>query len=215
MQTIQRFIRWFLPAEEHFFDHVEAAARATDDAVRYLVELCSAPDERRVELIEKARDAEREADKAMRDMADALDRTFVTPLDREDLYALTSTIESVSDIALATASQVDLHDIEVLPDGSVELAEILARSTARIREAVPLLRTGRNHEDIRKHCAAIERLEHDADVVFRRVIAARFTSEKDAVKLLKDKEFLEGLENSVDRCASVARVLESILIKNG
>ena len=202
LQFLQGIIQFFLPVEKYFFDFVDAAASSTNEAAELLETLCTT-----------ASPAER--DKAMRDMADALDRTFVTPLDREDLYALTSSIESVSDYALAAATQVILHHIEVLPSGGAELAGLLHQATARIQKATPLLRSGTDGGKIRAECVAIERLEHDADVVWRREIGKRFAEETDAIKLLKDKEFLEKLEDGVDRCQQVARVLESILIKNG
>ena len=216
MSALQRMIRWFIPKEEHFFDYVEAAALATDDAAQALVAMVHAGDhDAMVAQITLILDAEHRGDQALREMADALDRTFVTPIDREDLYRLTAEIETVSDVIFGTANQVIVHRMATLPDGSVELAEIVGRATATFKEAVGHLRDARKWDSIRLCCSVIERLEHDADGVFRTKIGEMFAEETDAIRLLKHKEFLEGLEDAADHCADVARVLEGILIKHG
>lgn len=216
MSALQRFIRWFIPKEEHFFDYVEAAAQASDEAAQALVAMVHAPDhDAQVAQITLILEAEHRGDLALREMADALDRTFVTPIDREDLYRLTSELETVSDHVFGTANQVVVHRMGTLPPGSVELAEIIGRATATFREAVGLLRDARAWDRIRACCSVVERLEHDADAVFRTRMGEMFAEETDPIRLLKHKEFLEGLEEAADRCAIVARVLEGILLKHG
>jgi len=216
LQFLQGIIRFFLPVETYFFDFVDAAAVSTHEAALRLEELCNSPSgAEREGLVAQIREAEHAGDKALRDMADALDRTFVTPLDREDLYELTSSIESVSDFVEATGGQVILHHMKEIPEGAVELSRLLVQATTQIRDATPLLRTGNDGGMLRAACQAIADIEHEGDVVFRREVARRFAEETDAIRLLKHREFLEGLEDSIDKCQRVARVLESILIKNG
>jgi len=212
---LQRAIRLLLPQEGRFFDYVEAAAHAADDAATLMDELAKTPGrEYRVVLVERIREAEHAGDRAMKDMSDALDQTFVTPIDREDLYHLTSELESVSDFVAATANQLTVHQMDALPHGTREMVSVLVRCTSQFRGAVHALRSGGASDSIRLACSELRRLEHEADVIFRMRLGDLFAREKDAIQLIKDKEFLEGLEDAVDRCASVGKVLEAIVIKN-
>ncbi|MDP2305655.1 MAG: DUF47 family protein [Pseudomonadota bacterium] len=216
MAWLQQAIRWFLPEEGRFFDYVADAAKAADEAARLFVELTRAEGrDARLVLVERIRDAEHDGDKAMKDMADQLDATFVTPIDREDLYHLTGSLENVSDFISATANHLTVHQMDSLPEGSRELADILYKATTQFSEAIEVLRTGAGADRIRALTRSIHYLEHEADVVFRLRLGDLFANEKDAIKLIKHKEFLEGLEDSVDRCASVATIIEAIVIKNG
>jgi hypothetical protein len=216
MGWLQQAIRWFLPQEGRFFDYVADAAKAANEAAQLFVELTRAEGrDARVVLVERIREAEHAGDKAMKDMADQLDTTFVTPIDREDLYHLTGSLENVSDFISATANHLTVHQMDSLPEGSRELADILYKATGQFDEAVNALRQGNSADRIRALCRSIHYLEHEADVVFRLRLGDLFAREKDAITLIKHKEFLEGLENAVDRCASVATVIEAIVIKNG
>lgn len=216
MSWLQNAIRWFLPQEEHFWDYVEEAAKAADEAAGLFAELTRASGrDARLVLVERIREAEHAGDKAKKDMADALDTTFVTPIDREDLYHLTSALENVSDFVSATANHLTVHQMDSLPDGTKELADVLVKATGQFREAAGLLRQSDSSEKIRALCTSIHYLEHEADVIFRLRLGDLFAREKDAIQLIKHKEFLEGLEDSIDRCASVATVMEAIQIKHG
>ncbi|MBM4367993.1 MAG: DUF47 family protein [Deltaproteobacteria bacterium] len=146
---------------------------------------------------------------------DALDRTFVTPIDREDLYHLCSAVENVSDFIAATASHLTVHQMDTLPEGSRELGDILVKCTEQCVLGVGLLKNPKDYDKIRLSVQALHYMEHEADVIFRLRLGDLFTREKDAITLIKHKEFLEGLENAVDRCASVGTVLEAVVIKNG
>lgn len=217
MSIFRQVLRWFLPEDERFFDHLDAAAAAADEAARRLLELATATGPEPVsELVQRIRQSEHDGDDAMRKMTDALDQTFVTPLDREDLYRLCRQLEGVSDLVAATASQVEIHQLRVLPSGAEELANLLARATSELVNAVAGLRGGSRAGDaIRGSCRLVRAIEHDADQVFRRRVAELFDRQKDAIRLIQHKEFLEGLENAVDACAAAANTLEGVLIKHG
>jgi predicted phosphate transport protein (TIGR00153 family) len=216
MNGLQQVIRFFLPQETHFFDHLDAVSKAADDAAKGFVELTRAQGrEQQLALVERIREAEHAGDKGKKEMSDALDRTFVTPIDREDLYHLCSALESVSDFISATANHLTVHQMDTLPDGSKEMADILLRCTTQFSEAVALLRHTSNFDRIRAAVQSLHYMEHECDVIFRLRLGDLFAKEKDAITLIKHKEFLEGLENAVDRCASVGTVLEAVVIKNG
>lgn len=215
MSWLQEAIRWVLPQEDHFFDYVLDAANAAVEAGRLFEEVAGSTNHAaRVALVERIRDAEHNGDRALQAMSDALDKTFVTPMDREDLFRLTSTLESVSDFISATANHLTVHRMEQLPLGTEELARVISKATTLLRDAVSKLKQKGSLEAIRANCRDIHYLEHEADVIFRTRIGDLFGTEKDAIALIKQKEFLEGMEDSVDRCAVAARVLEGVLLKN-
>jgi len=216
MALLQRLIHWFLPAELHFFDYTDAAAEATSKAGELLTKLLRAQGrEAQLALVDQIRDQEHAADEAMRKMTEALHQTFVTPIDREDLYLLASSVEDISDYIASTANHLTVHDLQHLPQGSQELGDLVAKATTEIREVVTLLRRERSSDRIRAAVRTISHIEQEADVIFRLRVGDLFANEKDAIQLIKFKEFLEGLENAVDRCNTAARVLESIAIKHG
>lgn len=217
MSFLHPMLRWFLPEDERFFDHLDAAAAAADEAARRLVELIAGSSTQPVsELVQRIRQSEHDGDAAMRAMTDALDQTFVTPLDREDLFRLCNQLEAVSDFVAATASQVEIHQLRAPPPGADELATLLARATADLVTAVAGLRERpTSGERVRTACRAVRSVEHDADLRFRKRVAELFDREKDAIRLIQHKEFLEGLENAVDACAAAASTLEGVLIKHG
>jgi uncharacterized protein len=213
---IQSMIRWFIPDESRFYDYVVDVADSAHRAAGLFDELARAEGRTaQLDLVERIREAERDGDIGLRTIAEALDATFVTPIDREDLYHLASSLEVISDFVSATANHLTVHHMEVLPEGTRELSKILLEATALCVEATKVLREGGAIERIRTACQGIKQLEHDADVEFRNRLGTLFANEKDAIQLIKSKEFLEGLEDAVDRCHDVATVLQAVLIKNG
>jgi uncharacterized protein len=216
MSWVQNAIRWLLPEEGSFFELIAAAGDAAHQGAVLLQELTNVHGEApRIVLIERIRDAEHEGDRALQAMADALERTFVTPLDREDLWALTASLEGISDFVNSTANHLTVHRMDVLPEGTAELAAVLVKATGILREAARLVSDRSAADRIRQMCRDVHYLEHESDVIYRTRVGDLFTHEKDAIQLIKHKEFLEGLENAVDRCANTARVLEGIVLKHG
>jgi uncharacterized protein Yka (UPF0111/DUF47 family) len=216
VSALQNVIRWFIPDESRFFDYVVAVAETADRAAILFhgISRAETPAAREAILVD-LREVEHDGDRALRTLSEALDATYVTPIDREDLYHLASALETISDFIAATANHLAVHRMETLPEGTRELADILVEATKRCVHACTLLRQGYKADEIRAACQQLKKLEQDADVTFRTRIGELFSNEKDAIVLIKHKEFLEGLEEAVDRCADVATVLEAILIKNG
>ena len=160
------------------------------------------------------RQVEHEADDVIADMYDALNRTFVTPLDRSDIYELASALEGIVDDVFATALQVVVHAMEDMPPGSCELAAVIRQACGIVEAAVKDLRGMKNLGGIRQQCELLDRLESEGDRIFRTQLAAMFRSETDAIRLIKYKEFLEGLEDALDACNDVGDALLTIVIKN-
>jgi hypothetical protein len=213
---LDQAVKWLLPREEHFFDLLERGAQSALKSSAILVECCKATNaEERAVIVTRVTDEEHVGDKVIQEVYDALNRTFVTPMDRSDIYKLATDLENITDCVHGTVMQISVHAIEEFPPGSLELAEKVNLACVEIDAAVKLLRGMKKLDVIRTHCKKINALEHDGDQVFRATVADMFKHEKDAIRLLKNKEFLEGLEWTLDACDDVGNALETLVIKNG
>ena len=158
---------------------------------------------------------EHEADRVIAEVYEALNKTFVTPLDRTDIYALAIDLEDVVDAVFATAMQFVVHAMEDLPAGSCELAGLILRSCEAIDAAV---QAAPEPQECRRdpRAAATDSISsrHDGDQIYRTQVGAMFRTENDAIRLLKHKEFLEGLERTLDACDDVGNALRTVVIKN-
>ncbi len=212
---LDRAVKWLLPREEHFFELLKAGAQCAKDASALLVACLEDPSPAgREATIRKIKGVEHEADRVIINVYQELNRTFVTPIDRSDIYELGSELESITDAIYSTALQIVVHAMDDLPAGSRELARLIDDACQEIVSAVTELQGRQSHLEIRKHCKSIKALEDQGDVIFRTQIAEMFRNETNAIHLLKHKEFLEGLESSLDLCDDVGNVLSSIVIKN-
>ncbi len=213
---IDRLVKLLLPREDHFFDLLEKGADTAARSGKLLAQLCAAPTaEERDRIVARLGDVEHEADAVIHEVYNALNRTFVTPLDRSDIYSLATQLEDVVDLNHATAMQLRVHAMDDLPEGSKELGELIAAASEEAKAAVGLLRGMRKLEEIQKHCHQLSKLEHDGDVIYRSRVGALFRDEKNAVRLIQHKEFLEGLEQALDACDHTGHALSAIVIKNG
>jgi uncharacterized protein Yka (UPF0111/DUF47 family) len=214
MFWLQRAIRWFLPDEGHFFDHIDAAVDAAIDAAKHVVRLTEVPPEQRAAEVAAIEAAENRGDDALAAMGDELDRTFVTPIDREDLYHLAVAIEAVSDHVASAAARIG-HGMATIPEGSREIADLLVRANEKLSEAARGLRRRDNPDAIRAAVREVKRLEHEADDVFHGRMRALFATESNAIRLIEHKEFLEALESAVDATTKAATLVDGVLLKNG
>jgi uncharacterized protein Yka (UPF0111/DUF47 family) len=212
---IDRAVKWLLPREKHFFDLLERGADCAKRCSDLLVACCQeSTHAAREDLVRQLHDVEHEADQNIAEVYEALNRTFVTPLDRSDIFALASALEGITDDIFSTALQFVVHAMDDLPAGSCELAALIQQACQAIQEAVGHLRGLKRPDLIRDRCRLLNRLESDGDRVFRTQMGIMFRNETDAIRLLKHKEFLEGLEQTLDACDDVGNALETILIKN-
>jgi uncharacterized protein len=212
---IDQAVRWLLPREEHFFDLLERGAARAHEISALMGDCCAAKTNAdRKAIVERMHQVEHEADRVIAEVYEALNRTFVTPLDRSDIYSLAVSLEEVADAVFATALQFVVHAIEDLPGGSAELAALILQSCGAIQSAVTDLRRMKNLAAIRERCELLDRLESEGDQIYRTQLAAMFRAETDAVRLIKHKEFLEGLEQTLDACEDVGGALRTIVIKN-
>jgi uncharacterized protein Yka (UPF0111/DUF47 family) len=212
---LDRAVKVLLPREEGFFDLLERGAACAKESGHVLELICAAttPDERKAKL-DKLRDIEHDADAVIHETYAMLNSTFVTPLDRTDIYQLANNLEDIVDLNHATAMQLITHSMDDVPEGSVDLAKLIAVSTEEIAHAVKLLRNLRHIDEVPNHTKKLSTYEHDGDEIYRTRLGALFRNEKNAIRLIQHKEFLEGLERSLDACDHVGTALKTVVIKN-
>jgi len=209
---IQAFVRWLLPRADHFYDMLEELGRLANDAA---VELARLPVRPAINVMESVQVIEHNADDVVRRMEEALARTFVTPIDREDLHRLTSELDDIVDLANLTARAFHLYHIERPTPPMVELISKLVIVTAMIRDTVPNLRMHR-YAALLEGTRRVRQIEKDADAIYRAAIGALFREQHpDFRRLLSQREALDDLENAVDHCDNVADLLTNLAIKHG
>lgn len=202
-----------MPREGKFFDYFNQHADQMLQCARELKLLLD--DLSMIELrSRKIQDFEHAADKLTRDTIVLLHHTFITPLDRNEIYRLVNSMDDVLDMMEDVSQCVSLYDIKQVPDDARKLAEICVACSEHIQAAVRMLSSLKEPDKILAHCAEIDRLESEADFVMRGVIVRLFREEPDTRELIKMKAIYELLETVTDRCADVANVIEGIVLEN-
>ena len=154
---------------------------------------------------------EQEGDRITHDIIQRLNSTFVTPIDREDIYALASALDDVVDYIEEVSDFLTLYRIEAPMDQATELAHILHQSARAIAGAIPRLRT---FKDIHHFTVEVNQLENEGDRVVRQALSSLFETGIDPMLVIRWKDIFERLEDAIDACETTANVLEGIVIKN-
>jgi predicted phosphate transport protein (TIGR00153 family) len=200
-----------MPREEEFFDLFTEVASRNSQAAGKLRELFEAPAERRTPIVEAIKRLEHECDQITHEVVNRLDRTFITPLDREDIHALASDLDDVMDAIDGTARRAQIFHLGDAPEGVKQLAEVISRMTAVLGEAVGRLKKG---DEVMKYCVEAKTLEEEGDAIYHESLGQLFEREKNAIELVKWKEIYDNLEQTLDQAEDVANVVESITLKH-
>jgi predicted phosphate transport protein (TIGR00153 family) len=203
-----------MPREGRFFELFNQHAQNIVEGARELALLMG---NLQAELEQRARNieaAEKRADKLTHETIDLLHKTFITPLDREDIHKLISNMDDILDLMEDVAQTIYLYDIKHITPEAKQLADICVSCCDRVKTAVGLLSSMENAEAISKICAEIDRLESNADHVMRAAMSKLFRDEPDTRQLIKLKAIYELLEQVTDKCEDVANIIEGIVIEN-
>jgi predicted phosphate transport protein (TIGR00153 family) len=200
-----------LPREEEFFDLFVAVAERNKQAAQHLRDLFEAPPERRAPHVEAIKRLEHEADQVTHEVVNRLDRTFITPLDREDIHQLASDLDDVMDVMDGTARRAQLYRVGPAPDEVKQLAEVIQRMVGVLADGVGRLKTG---DDVMRYCIEAKHLEEEGDAIYHEALGRLFDTETNALELIKWKEIYDNLERTLDQSEDVANVLESITLKH-
>jgi uncharacterized protein len=205
-----RLSQVFVPNDRQFFDLFEEAStnivRAADLLDQMLRNYPENADFARDILI-----CEQEGDRITHDIIQRLNQTFVTPIDREDIYALAGGLDDIVDYTEEVADYLGLYKIEAPMEQSQRLAHVLLQSCRQIAEAMPRMRT---FKDISHYTVEINRLENDGDRITREAVASLFDNGIDPMVVVRWKDLFERLEEAIDSTEKVANILEGIVIKN-
>jgi uncharacterized protein len=199
-----------LPKEKKFFEFLGEIANHILEAATLLNEML-VKFESIGEYQSKIRMIEHKADEVSHRISKELNETFITPIDREDIFQLVHTLDNVVDSIDVIASRIFLYKVKNPVEFGPQLSEILLSQAKIIVEAVKDLD---DYKAMEKKLDAIHKLESQGDTTFQQAIALLFENEKDAVELIKKKEILEILEKAIDRAQRIAIVLGGILVKN-
>ena len=201
------------PKDTNFYDLFERGAEKVYEGAELLAELVK--DFTNVPLkAKRIKDVEHEADLITHETIEKLNKTFVTPLDREDIHGLISSLDNILDHVEAAADKFSLYRIpEVQPD-AVLLTDILIHSVKEVQHTIGKLRNLKDADLILKHCIEINRLENEGDFVYRTAIAKLFEQGGDPLNVIKWKEVYDSIEDAIDSCEDVANVIEGVTLKN-
>ena len=202
-----------MPREGRFFDLFNAHAAQIVEGSHALVQLVADPATFAAHA-ERIDTAERGADKITHETITLLHRTFITPLDRDQIHQLITRMDDILDLIQDVAESIVLYDIRRTTPEAQQLAQICQMTCDRVKAAVGLLAHLRQPEAILKTCEEIDRLESDADRVMRSAMSRLFRDEPDVKQLIKLRSIYELLELITDRCEDVANIVESIALKN-
>jgi uncharacterized protein len=200
----------FIPREKAFFGQFTRAIENTVDGARLfkqMVDDFSNPKTTHKAIV----DAEHAGDSITREIINTLNRTFVTPLDREDVHALASGIDDVIDYIEAAADTLILHNVEAPTDAVRTQADVLLRACEQVGEAVRKLETFKGLEP---NLDAVHQIEKEGDRIFRQTVADLFAGHYKAMYVLKWKEIYDQVEAAIDQCEKISDVLEAIVLKN-
>jgi predicted phosphate transport protein (TIGR00153 family) len=204
-------VRWrLIPREEAFFESFVQMAVEIRQAATLFEEMV-APDEPLWDRVSTINDVEHRCDDLTRDVLLRLHRTFVTPIDREDIHALALALDDVADAIDDCAKLMQLYRLDRVRPGVRELARILADQTRQVEKAMEALR---DKAVVSGPTEEIDRLEHEGDVVYQQSIVGLFEHEKDPIQIIKWKELYGYLEAATDRCEDIGNVLDGIAVKH-
>lgn len=215
---IQSVIRWFMPREDHFYEFLERQAKVAHEGAKALAKFSlngtTAEDART--LVQKF---EHEGDGIVREMEEALAKTFVTPIDREDLQKLSSELDTVLDLTNGAIRACVLLGVTRPTEPMKRLTEIIVRCTAKMDEAMPKLRK-HQYREIVEVARELRKIEKEADVIYREALSSLFKepvdeSAQSARVLIREKTVLDDLENAIDQCDAIADTLANLAVKHG
>lgn len=200
----------FLPKDEGFFGLFDQLSARLKSSSSLLKDLFSEPN-RLMELTKRIKDEEHAADALTYEIMQRIDRSFVTPLDREDIHLLANRLDNVVDLMDGTARRAKMYHIDQRREAAIELTAVLVECSDVIAAGV---RDIRKPAEVHKAARKVKELEEKADAIYSDAIEALFAGRPDALDVIKWKEILDNLEHAVDECEDVANVLESISLKN-
>jgi uncharacterized protein len=199
-----------LPRDEKYFERFTELAVRIHESAKILARFFRG-ESPVATVADQVKRLEHECDEISHDILRGIDRTFITPIDREDIHQLAVRLDDVIDLIDGTVRRVSIFGIEKPTPVSLKLAELIVTTTAELVEAVSQLR---RQKGVMAKCIRIKQLENEGDVVYQEAIAGLFRENLPAIEVIKWKEVYDNMERCVDSCVGVAHVLESVVLKH-
>lgn len=206
------FKEWILPQEQRFFDLMESQARIVLKSANEISEIAKDPTHL-VEHAFKIHKIENEGDALVHDVIELLDRTFVTPIDHDDLSRLTSRMDDILDSIDKATTRMRLYEISEIPPKMMQLIDVLSKQVQIVHTSISMMGDRGDRTTLLERAVEINRLENVADEITHSALAELFKLD-DVRMLLKLKEIYEQLETATDRCEDVADIVKDVVIKN-
>jgi hypothetical protein len=204
----------FLPREVKFFDYLNLQAEnivKTADCFAKAVKKGRFDEE----TVKTIKNLEHEGDTLTHEIVDMLNRTFITPIDREDIFALANTLDDILDMINSMSNRIKLYKLDANEEYMVQFADTIDQSTQALANAVKHMHDTKRARRVLDHCIEVNRLENIGDQIREKAISHLFETEKDPIMVIKWKEIYEVAEGTLDTCEHVAKVIEAILVKHG
>jgi predicted phosphate transport protein (TIGR00153 family) len=196
-----------------FFELIERASAKIKEGAEVFLDLMK-NFENVKEKARRIKEIERECDDITHEVFEKLSTTFVTPIDREDIYLLISRMDDVMDMVYAVSERMNLFHINEVTPIALQLSEVFVKSIYEITQAITHMQHLDKAFNILRHCVEVNRLENEGDDLARSAIGDLFAGKYDPVYIIKWKEIYETIERGIDKCEDVANVIESIILKN-
>lgn len=212
---INKVFQFFVPKEKKFFPLFESVAENLEKGAILLNKLFLSIDneEEKLSLVAQIKRCESAGDDFTHQIFDELNKTFITPFDREDIQSLTSSLDDVLDYINSCAKRMELYKIKEAPKNALEISEYLVQASNEIRIAIGELSNLKHPEVIKKTCIRLNEIENKVDDLYYMAISYFFENEKDAIELIKKQAIIKALETATDKAEDVADVLKSIIVK--
>lgn len=201
------------PKEENFFEYFEELANKIEEGGQFFLEMTKNRDYTEAKVA-RLKELEHEADVITHRTYERMHKTFLTPIDREDIYALVNKMDSIMDVIEATAVRIHLYKVKRTSDEIIKQAQILNDAIKKLKTIIQAMRNMKNSDMILAGCVEINTLENAGDITLRSIMANLFETEKDAIELVKWKDIFQLLEEAIDVCEDVSNIVEGIVLKH-
>jgi predicted phosphate transport protein (TIGR00153 family) len=203
---------WIIPQDKHFFNMLENESQNVLNGSKAFLDMLKNYENIK-EKQQKIKDIEHQGDDIVHEIFEELNKTFITPIDHDDISKLASAFDDVLDNIDGTATRLVLYEVQKPEENMLKLADVLLEQSIELRQALSGLRNIKNSKEIEKRCIEVNRLENVADDIYKTSIADLF-KRNDAIEIMKLKEVYERIETAIDKCEDAANVISDIVVKN-
>lgn len=212
---MNKILQFLVPKEKKFFVLFEKVAANVEKAAVLLNKLFLLIDkpEEKLELVKQIKDCEELGDDYTHTIFEELNKSFITPFDREDIHTLTSSLDDVLDFINACAKRIQLYKVSIAPQNAIEISELIVQACREIKNAIGELKNLKNPKKINMACIRINEIENHVDDLYYMAVSDLFDNETNAIELVKTDSVLKAMETATDKAEDVSDVLKTIIVK--